>query len=71
MLETADLIAELLEHAADTGELDRQDEQLPDESFVGLMDSFADAAHPAVARLRDLLAQRGWTGWTRIEKRGP
>lgn len=33
------------------------------------MDSFADDAHPAVSRLRELLAERGWAGWTRIEKR--
>jgi DNA-binding transcriptional MerR regulator len=67
--ETADLMSELLEGAADSGELDRQDEHMPDEAFIRLMDSFADAAHPAVARLRDLIAERGWTGWTRIEKR--
>jgi len=35
------------------------------------MDSFADASHPAVARLRELIAERGWTGWTRVEKRQP
>ena len=64
-------MSELLEQAADSGELDRQDEQMPDEAFIRLMDSFADAAHPAVARLRELIAERGWTGWTRIEKREP
>jgi len=68
--ETADLMSELLEQAADSGELDRQDEHMPDEAFIRLMDSFADASHPAVARLRELIAERGWTGWTRIEKRG-
>jgi DNA-binding transcriptional MerR regulator len=69
--ETADLMNELLKRAADSGELDRQDEFMPDEGFIGLMDSFADASHPAVARLRELIAERGWTGWTRIEKRQP
>jgi DNA-binding transcriptional MerR regulator len=69
--ETADLMSELLEQAADSGELDRQDELMPDEAFIHLMDSFADAAHPAVARLRELVAERGWTGWTRIKKREP
>jgi DNA-binding transcriptional MerR regulator len=69
--ETADLLIELFEQAAARGELDRQDEHMPDEAFVGLMDSFADASHPAVARLRELIAERGWTGWTRIEKREP
>jgi hypothetical protein len=67
--DTADLMSELLQRAADSGELDRQDEHMPDEAFIRLMDSFADAAHPAVARLRELIAERGWTGWTRIEKR--
>jgi DNA-binding transcriptional MerR regulator len=69
--ETADLMSELLERDARSGELARQDEYTPDEGFVGLMDSFADAAHPAVSRLRELLAERGWTGWTRIEKLEP
>ncbi len=67
--ETADLMSELLEHAAASGELDQQDEHMPDAAFVGLMDSYADASHPVVARLRELIAERGWTGWTRIEKR--
>jgi DNA-binding transcriptional MerR regulator len=67
----ADLMSELLQQAADSGELDRQDEHMPDAAFIGLMDSFADASHPAVGRLRELIAERGWTGWTRIEKREP
>jgi hypothetical protein len=44
---------------------------MPDAAFIRLMDSFADASHPAVARLRELIAERGWTGWTRVEKREP
>jgi DNA-binding transcriptional MerR regulator len=67
--QTADLMSELLQDAAASGELDRQDEHMPDQAFISLMDSFADASHPAVARLRELIAERGWTGWTRIEKR--
>jgi DNA-binding transcriptional MerR regulator len=69
--ETADLMSELFEQAAASGELDRQDEVMPDAAFIRLMDSFADGAHPAVARLRELIAERGWTGWTRVEKREP
>jgi DNA-binding transcriptional MerR regulator len=68
---TADLMSELIQQAADNGELDRQDEYMPDAAFIGLMDSFADASHPAVGRLRELIAERGWTGWTRFEKRKP
>jgi len=69
--ETADLMSEMHEQAAASGELDWPDEQMPDEAFIGLMDSFADASHPAVGRLRELIAERGWTGWTRVEKREP
>lgn len=67
--ETADLMSDLLDRAERTGQLDRQDQQLPDDSFVSLMDAFSDASHPAVGRLRELLHQRGWTGWTRLERR--
>jgi DNA-binding transcriptional MerR regulator len=69
--ETADLMIELLEQANANGELDQQDEYMPDEAFVGLMDSFADASHPVVPRLRQLIAERGWSGWTLVEKREP
>jgi DNA-binding transcriptional MerR regulator len=69
--ETADLMSELFEQAAASGELDLQDAVTPDPAFIRLMDSFADGAHPVVARLRELIAERGWTGWTRIEKRKP
>jgi uncharacterized protein YcaQ len=66
--ETADVMCELLEQALRNGELDQQGEVTPDAAFIRLVDSFADAAHPAVARLRALIAERGWTGWTWIEK---
>ncbi len=69
--ELVDLICELNEQAAARGELDRQDELTPDAGFVDLLDAFADASSPVVARLRELIAERGWTGWTRIEKRYP
>jgi DNA-binding transcriptional MerR regulator len=69
--QTADLMIELLEQASASGELDHQDDFMPDAAFVGLMDSFADASHPVVPRLRELIAERGWTGWTLVEKREP
>ncbi|WP_431931545.1 MerR family transcriptional regulator [Micromonospora sp. RP3T] len=69
--ETADLMSELFTQAAASGELARQEEVTPDPAFVGLLDAFADAAHPVVARLRELVAERGWAGWTVVEKRCP
>lgn len=65
--EAADLLDGQLQAAEDSGRLDAQ--QPVDADYNDLMDSFADNAHPAVGRLRELLHQRGWTGWTRVEKR--
>ncbi|MET7394176.1 hypothetical protein ABZS66_11850 [Dactylosporangium sp. NPDC005572] len=64
-------MSELNEKARISGQLDRQDELTLDEAFIRLMDSSADRAHPVVARLRELIGERGWTGWTRFEKREP
>ncbi len=69
--ETADLMSELFDEAAADGQLDWQDEHARDAEFIRLMDAFAEGAHPAVGRLRKLIAERGWTGWTRVEKREP
>lgn len=69
--ETADLMSELFEQAAAGGRLDWVDEDGPDATYIHLMDAFADRAHPVVARLRELIAERGWSGWTRIERRRP
>jgi DNA-binding transcriptional MerR regulator len=65
--EMADLLVELFEEAAATGQLDQQDLQMDDSAFVQLLDSMADG-HPVVNRLRELLAVRGWSGWTQIER---
>lgn len=65
--EAADLLHELLQGAHASGQLNAQ--QPADSAYNDLMDSFADNAHPAVARLRGLLSERGWSGWTRVEKK--
>ncbi|MDH2412943.1 MerR family transcriptional regulator [Nocardioides sp. CER19] len=65
--ETADLLVTMFEEAEAAGTLSRQSEEFADEGFVALMDSFADG-HEVVERLRRLLAERGWTGWTVVEK---
>lgn len=69
--EIADLMSDLYEEAAASGDLDWQDEVMPDRGFWRLLDSFSYDVHPVVARLGELLAERGWTGWTRVEKRRP
>ena len=64
----ADLMVEMAEESAERGELDRQNEEMGDDAFVALLDSFASDAHPMVERLQELMAERGWTGWSRIER---
>ena len=64
----ADLLAEMFEEAAERGELDQQSQEMGDDAFVALLDSFAADAHPLVERVKALLVERGWTGWTRIER---
>ena len=66
--EMADLIVEMAEEAAARGELDRQNEEMNDDTFIALLDSFASEAHPMVERLQELMAERGWSGWSRIER---
>jgi len=64
----ADLIAEMSEQAAERGDLERQHEEMNDEAYIALMDSFASESHPLVQRLQELMAERGWSGWSRMER---
>jgi DNA-binding transcriptional MerR regulator len=64
----ADLLAELAEESAQRGDLEQQGETWSDDAFVALLDSFASEAHPMIERLQKLMAERGWSGWTRIER---
>lgn len=66
--EMADLLVELFEEAAAAGLLEQQEADMDDAVFVKMLDSMADG-HPTILRLRELLAERGWTGWTKIERR--
>jgi len=64
----ADLMVEMIEESARSGDLARQSETMSDDAFVDLLDSFATDAHPMIERLRELMAQRGWAGWIRLER---
>jgi DNA-binding transcriptional MerR regulator len=67
LTETADLIAEMSDEAAARGDLERQDD-MDDDMFVALLDSYATNAHPMIERLQELMLERGWTGWSRMER---
>jgi DNA-binding transcriptional MerR regulator len=67
LTEAADIMAELAEQAYgsaanDLGEA--ADDDLPFE----LLDDLSVEADPRAERLRDLMRERGWTGWTRLER---
>jgi DNA-binding transcriptional MerR regulator len=72
LAETADLVVEMAEQAAARGELDRQDDALPDGSFADLLDTLVLTAGPRMVRLRDrlleLMAERGWSGLVKMER---
>jgi DNA-binding transcriptional MerR regulator len=64
----ADLLVEMAEESAERGELDRHSKEMSDDAFIALIDSFAADAHPMIERLQELMVERGWTGWSRIER---
>lgn len=68
LAEVADLMAEMYEQAAASGDLEWESVEMSDDGFVALLDSYAVDAHPIVERLRELMAERGWTGWTRVAR---
>ncbi|MFE3200424.1 MerR family transcriptional regulator [Embleya sp. NPDC059237] len=71
LVELADELAACLTRMADErGEayVDDTDIEPP---FAELMDTLAFDAAPPARRLIELLEQRGWTGWTRLERVRP
>jgi DNA-binding transcriptional MerR regulator len=64
----ADLLVEMVEESAERGELDLPVEQMGDDAFIALLDSFASDSHPMMGSLQELMAERGWRGWTRLER---
>jgi DNA-binding transcriptional MerR regulator len=65
--EAADIMADLAEQAAASGELDLGDVAHDDLPF-DLLDALALESDPRAERLRDLMRERGWVSWTRLER---
>lgn len=66
MVEVADIMAGLFEEAAAAGrtELD----QLTDDVSYDLLDALAQEKDPRAARMVELMRERGWDGWIRLER---
>jgi DNA-binding transcriptional MerR regulator len=64
VIEVADIVERLMIRAVEAGETDT--DRL-DDPFVDLLDAMVEST-PAGKRLRAILQERGWKGWTRIER---
>ena len=66
MVEVADLMAAMFEEAAAEGrpELD----EVQDDVSYDLLDALAQEKDPRAARMVELMRERGWDGWIRLER---
>ena len=67
LVEAVDLMVELAEQAEAAGELDLDGGQDDDTSYA-LLDDLADAADKRAEKMRELMRERGWDGWTRMQR---
>jgi DNA-binding transcriptional MerR regulator len=65
--EAADIMAAGLEQAYTSGEINLGEEAQDDLPF-DLLDALAVESDPRAERLLDLMRERGWAGWTRMER---
>ena len=65
--EAADILADLLERAYAAGESYPAEGERDDLPF-DLMDALAVESDPRMERLLTLVRERGWAGWTRLER---
>jgi DNA-binding transcriptional MerR regulator len=65
--QAADIMAALAEQAYAAGEINPGEEAHDDLPF-DLLDDLADESDPRAERLRDLMRERGWSGWNRMER---
>ncbi|UQU61899.1 MerR family transcriptional regulator [Couchioplanes caeruleus] len=66
--EAADIMAGLAEEAEAAGEIEGPPDGEDDELPFDLLDALADESDPRAQRLRDLMRERGWSGWNRMER---
>ena len=67
LAEAADIMADLAEQAYAAGETDVDAEARDDMPF-DLMDSIARESDPRARRMFDLMRERGWARWTRLDR---
>ena len=67
LAEAADILADLLEQAYAAGETQAGD-GTPDDLPFDLLDAFAVESDPRMERMQQLMRERGWAGWARLER---
>lgn len=67
VVQAADIMADLAEQAYACGETDSGDEAHDDLTF-DLLDALAVESDPRAQRMLDLMRERGWASWTRLER---
>ena len=67
LAEAADILADLLEQAYAASET-QASEWASDELPFDLLDAFAVESDPRMARMQQLMRERGWAGWARLER---
>jgi hypothetical protein len=70
LAEVADIMAAMAEQAYAAGEINL-DEMTQDDLPFDLLDNFAVETDPRAQRLLDLMRERGWSGWIRMERLAP
>ncbi len=71
LVELADDLATYITRTADERGEDYIDDADIEPPFVALMDALAFDTAPPARRLIELLEERGWTGWTKLERVDP
>jgi DNA-binding transcriptional MerR regulator len=66
VVEIADILERLMLRAVEAGEGEFGDDL--DEPFVDLLDTTTAESAPIAERLLEILHERGWRGWTRVER---
>jgi DNA-binding transcriptional MerR regulator len=67
LVEAADILAELLEQAYAADPV-QASEWASDDLPFDLLDAFAVESDPRMGRMQQLMRERGWAGWSRLER---
>jgi len=68
LAEAADILADLLEQAYAAGGGSQAGQEAGDDLPFDLLDAFAVESDPRMARMQQLMRERGWAGWARLER---